>query len=306
MWLYQARRYMPGADPTVYDVSETTRAVARPDSGRLGLRHRATRPGPSGDVHRGPPQGDRRRPGQRRHRARRRHVPPPEVLVSGRVPGLCDDWAGAGPAHAEGRQARGPDARSDRHLRLLRPARTGRGPDQGRPLLRPSGPAGFPNIVLGRARARGSCGGASTRAAPRSRFPRGLDRLLAVARGAAQTRRRPRPGRASVVVIRIPRLPLLRARGCSTCTSGRQYLRVAGLAFLGVPGALLHRHGHRPVRQSRQGPGDALASSRSTSSYSTPQFIVVRHSDGDAGRGAGDDWRTHAHRASSPSCARAA
>ena len=196
---------------------------------------------------------------------------------------------GPGAAHAEGRQARGPDARADRDLRLLRPARAGRDPHQGRPLLARLGPL-VPEHRPGRARARASV---AARACERrgARDPGGLRSLLAVAR-APEERRSPeraacRRGHSHSA-----------AAAASAPAAARSVRRVPvparGRALLpGVPGALLHRHGHRPLRQSRERPGDRQHP-RAVPVLLDAAVHVVRHSDGHARRRAGDDWRTDA------------
>ena len=270
MWLYQARRYMPGADPHGLRRLGDDRAAAHPDSGRLGLRHWQPRPGPPGDVHRGPPEGDRRRSGQRRHRARPGHVPPPEVLVPGRVPGVCVDRPRPGTAHAEGRQARGPDARAGRHLHLLRPARAGRDPHQGRSLLARVGPlvpehrpgrgSGW-SLLWRRERASGAA----------LAIPAAFDRFWQWL-APPEERRSPERRRASSWSFAFRGCRCLRARGCSTCTSGPStcaWWPSPSSAFLG-----LYYIGTVIDLSDKVAKGQATVSMLAQFLfYSTPQFI---------------------------------
>ena len=171
LWLYQARRYMPGADPNVYDISETSEPlrIQIPADSVFG----------SGNLDRGLPEmyiadlkkviaADRAAGGTARG-------PVMYLHQKFSFPVACVVFAMIGLAlglhtRKEGKLAR-PGARPDRDLRLLRAARARRDPHQGR-LLRPHlGPL-VPEHRPRRCWGSCSCGGGSARAARHSPFPR--------------------------------------------------------------------------------------------------------------------------------------
>jgi LPS export ABC transporter permease LptG/LPS export ABC transporter permease LptF len=269
MWLYQARRYMPGADPTVYDVSETTEPlrIQIPADSVFG----------TGNLDRGLPEmyiadlqkviaADRANGGTARG-------PVMYLHQKFSFPVACLVFALIGLALGLHTRKEGKLAGLTLGLivifvyyGLLELAETLTKGDHFSPVWA----RWFPNIVLGALglvllwRRERASGAALAIPATFVRFWQWLARPKSAA---------PQSGPRVVVVIRIPRLWLPPRPRLLDLYVGSQYLRVAGLAFLAFLG--LYYIGTVIDLSDKVAKGQATVSILAQFLfYSTPQFMA--------------------------------